>query len=150
MKIPIYLYRIGHFFYKNKLRIPALFFTYLNKFLFGVWLPSSAIIGKNLTLGYWGIGTVIHNNTVLGINCLISQNVTIGRNFGDKNVPIIGNNVYIGAGSVIFGEIRIGNNVIIGANSLINKNIQSNTIVAGNPFKILKTQTTKKYFELDD
>ena len=117
--------------------------------LFSVWLPSSAIIGKNFKMGYWGLGIVLHSHTVIGQNCHINQNVTIGRNFGDKKVPIIGDNVYIGAGSVIFGEITIGDNVIIGSNSVINKSIPANHVVAGNPFRILNSNLKNKYWEID-
>ncbi|WP_197026337.1 serine O-acetyltransferase [Polaribacter sp. Hel_I_88] len=122
-------------------------FTYVNRLLFAVWLPSSATIGKNFTLGYGGLGVVIHSDTKIGNNSQVNQNVTIGRNFGDSTVPSIGNDVYVGAGSVIFGEITIGDNVIIGANSLINKDIPANTTVAGNPFVIIKENRKRKYFE---
>jgi serine O-acetyltransferase len=125
------------------------FFSYLNRLFFGVWLPSSCDIGKNFSLGYWGIGIVIHNDSIIGNNVTISQNVTIGRNFGELFVPKIGNDVYIGAGTVIFGDITIGNNVIIGANSLINKSIPENSTVAGNPFFIIQENRILKYYELD-
>jgi len=62
---------------------------------------------------------------------------------------LIGNDVYIGAGSVIFGEITIGNNVIIGSNSLINKNIPDNCTVVGNPCRIIERDRLLKYYELD-
>lgn len=149
MKLPIYIYRLGHFFHRNKMGIIGKLFNYLNRMLFGVWLPSSAKIGKNFTIGYWGMGIVIHNNTILGDNCWVSQNVTIGRNFGDKRVPEFGNDVYVGTGSVIFGEITIGNNVIIGSNSLVNKSIPSNCTVVGNPCKIIVNSRVEKYYELD-
>ena len=64
------------------------FISYLNRLLFSIWLPSSAKIGKNFTLGYWGLGIVIHSNSIIGNNCQINQNVTIGRNFGDKKAQI--------------------------------------------------------------
>ena len=92
----------------------------------------------------------IHSNTVVGNNCTIAQNVTIGRNFGDKNVPVIGDDVYIGTGSVIFGDITIGNNVIVGANSVVNKSIPDNCTVVGNPMRIIKTNRVKKYYEIDN
>jgi serine O-acetyltransferase len=123
--------------------------SYLNRLLFSIWLPSSAKIGKNFTVGYWGLGIVIHSNTVIGENCLVAQNVTIGRNFGDTLVPVIGDDVYIGAGTVIFGEITIGNNVIIGSNTLINKIIPDNCTVVGNPFKIIVSNRKEKYYEID-
>lgn len=148
MSFPIKLYRIGNFFYQRKYCRIANYISYIQRILFGVWLPSSASIGENFKIGYAGIGIVIHSNTIIGNNVTIAQNVTIGRNFGDKNVPIIGNDVYIGAGSVVFGEIAIGNNVIIGSNSLVNKNIPDNCTVVGNPMRIIDSNRRLKYYEL--
>ena len=147
MNLPVLLYRFGSFLYKIKLVLISKLITWLNRFLFSVFIPSCCKIGSNFKLGYWGLGVVIHSNTVIGDNCIVAQNVTIGRNFGDKNVPMIGNDVYIGAGSVVFGEITIGNNVIIGSNSVINKSIPDNCTVVGNPMKIIKTNRLKKYYE---
>lgn len=107
------------------------------------------MIGKGCRLGYWGAGTVIHSHSVIGKNCLIAQGVTIGRNFGDKKVPVIGDDVYIGANSVVFGEITIGNNVIIGANSVVNKSVPDNCTVAGNPFRIIKENRSVRYYEIE-
>lgn len=146
----ILIYRVGNFFYEKKMRGISKLFSLINRVLFSVWLPSSAKIGEKFTIGYWGLGIVIHSRTVIGNNCQINQNVTIGRNFGDKDVPILGDNVYVGAGSVIFGEIKIGNNVIIGSNSLVNKDIPDNVTVVGNPFKIIERDRVKKYYELDE
>jgi len=146
---PVIIYRIGHWFHKKGFKFLGKLFSYLNRLIFSVWVPSSAKIGKNFTLGYWGLGVVIHSNTEIGDNCLITQNVTIGRNFGDTKVPVIGNDVYVGTGSVIFGEITIGNNVIIGSNSLINKSIPANCTVVGNPMKIIVSNRMQKYYELD-
>ena len=126
------------------------FIDWTNRFLFACWCPGSAKIGNKCSLGYWGVATIIHKDAIIGNNCLIAQGVTIGRNFGDKQVPIIGNDVYIGAGSVVFGEITIGNNVIIGANSVVNKSIPDNCTVAGNPFRIIKTDRKETYYELDN
>lgn len=75
--------------------------------------------------------------------------MTIGRNFGDKQVPILGDDVYVGTGSVVFGEIKIGNNVIIGSNSVVNKDIPDNCTVVGNPMRIIQRDRTTKYYEID-
>jgi serine O-acetyltransferase len=135
---PFLLYRLSHFFFKYRMRIISRFISWTNRFLFAVWVPGSASIGKGTVLGYWGLGVVVHSRAKVGKNCVISQNVTIGRNIGDKEVPEIGNDVYIGPGSVIFGEIKIGNNVIIGANSVVNKSFPDNVVIAGVPAKIIK------------
>ena len=145
----IAIYRIGNLFYRFHIPILPKLFSLINRIVFAVWLPSSARIGKQFTLGYWGLGIVIHSNSIIGNRVWICQNVTIGRNFGDKKVPVIGNDVYIGTGSVIFGEIEIGDNVIIGSNSLINRSIPSNCTVIGNPMKIILENRSLKYYELD-
>ena len=148
MQPPVLLYRLGHFLHRLHIPVIPKLLSWLNRFLFAVWCPSSAKIGKNFTLGYWGLGVVIHSNTEIGDRCLVAQNVTIGRNFGDSKVPRIGNDVYIGAGSVVFGDITIGDNVIIGSNSVVNKSIPANCTVAGNPFRIIKENRQEKYYEL--
>lgn len=147
---PIFFYRLNHSLHKLGLIRVAKVASWLVRLFFSVWIPASAQIGKNFSLGYWGLGVVIHSNTKIGDNCLVGQNVTIGRNFGDTKVPIIGDNVYIGAGSVVFGEIEIGDNVIIGSNSVVNKSIPTNAIVAGNPFKVIGNTNGKTYKELDN
>lgn len=81
-------------------------------------------------------GVVINSNSVIGANCTVYQNVTIGS---DKkgNVPMIGNNVIIFPGAVLIGNISIGDNCIIGANSFLNKTFSANLVIAGNPARII-------------
>jgi len=145
----IALYKIGNLLYRNHIPFFPKLLSLINRILFSVWLPSSAQIGEKFTLGYWGLGVVIHSNSIIGNRVWICQNVTIGRNFGDRKVPVIGNDVYIGAGSVLFGEIEIGDNVIIGSNSLINKSIPPNCTVVGNPMKIILENRSLRYYDLD-
>lgn len=147
--ITVKFYRIGNYLHRHGFVKIAKLISYLNRFLFGGWIPSSAEIGKNFKCGYGGIGIVIHNDTKIGNNCVVAQNVTIGRKFRDKKVPTIGDDVYIGANSIIVGEISIGNNVIIGAGSFVDKDIPDNTTVVGNPMRIIESNRMKKYYELD-
>ena len=75
----------------------------------------------------------------IGDNFIVRNGTTIGnKNFDKALRPTIGDNVDIGANSIIIGDIKIGNNVIIGAGSVVVKNIPSNCIIAGNPAKIIK------------
>ncbi len=94
-------------------------------------------IGGGLILWH-GFSTVI-NAISIGKNCEIWHNVTIGKKstlpISDK--PIIGNNVKICANAVLIGAITIGDNVTIGAGSVVTKNIPPNSIVVGNPARIL-------------
>ncbi|GAA0193144.1 serine O-acetyltransferase [Fulvivirga kasyanovii] len=148
MNPPVLLYRVANLFYRYKLKPVSGIISWLNRLFFSTWIPGSANIGSNFKLGYWGLGVVIHSNACIGNNCTIAQNVTIGRNFRDIKVPVIGDNVYIGAGTVVFGEIFIGDNVIIGANSVVNTDIPSGVIAVGNPAKIIK-KNNMPYWEYD-
>lgn len=118
-------------------------------FIFNSVVPLTVSIGKNSRFMYGGIGCVIHKNCIIGDNVAIGQGITIGRKKAD-GAPIIGNNVYIAAGSRILGDITIGDNVIIGANSVVLKNIPSNSIVAGVPAKVIGTVEVSIWDELGD
>lgn len=102
-------------------------------------IPYQAKIGRESTFGYGGMGVVIHSKSIIGENCTICQQVTIGGgNSRFPGVPVIGNNVYIAKGSIVMGGITIGNNVTIGANAVVTKPVPDNAIVAGVPAKILR------------
>lgn len=90
-------------------------------------------------LGHKLNGIVIAAGAIIGENCYLSHQVTIGRNRGE--VPVIGNNVYIGPGAKIFGGIHIGNNVKIGANCIVFEDIPDNaTVVLPKPRVIIKEE----------
>lgn len=95
-----------------------------------------AKIGKGTALGYGGIGCVIHAQAEIGENCKISQNVTIAAK--DGKAPKIGNNVFIGANSVIIGDVEIGDNCFIGALTLVNKSFPANSMIVGIPAKNIR------------
>lgn len=95
-------------------------------------------LGVNHTKFPHPIGIVIGKGVNIGKNCVIYQNVTIGvKSREDRVYPTIGNNVIISANSVIIGSIRIGNNVTIGASAVVLKDIPDNSIVVGNPARII-------------
>ena len=91
--------------------------------------------------------STIVNAKRVGNHVIIRHNTTIG-NKGTSHEkgerPVIGNHVDIGAGVIIFGNITIGDNVIIGAGSLINKDIPSDSVVVGNPFRFIKQASNGK------
>lgn len=101
-------------------------------------------IGKGFRLGH-GFDTII-DAVSIGENVTVMQQVTIGRSKGGNRsgIPIIGNNVFIGAGAKIIGNIKIGNNVIIGANACVTHNIPDNAIVGGIPAKIINYEGEKQ------
>lgn len=89
-----------------------------------------------LSIAHYG-SIIVNPNARIGKNCRIHVGVNIGANKNAEDVPIIGDNVYIGPGAKIFGKIKIGDNVKIGANSVVNKDFQGNVVIAGVPAKII-------------
>ena len=83
------------------------------------------------------MSTLLVSGTEIGDDCFIAMRVTTGRNFPYANVPKIGNRVWIGTNSVILGPVIIEDNVIIAPNSFVNKSVPANTIVGGNPARII-------------
>jgi serine O-acetyltransferase len=101
-------------------------------------LPLGTPIGKGIYIGH-AYSIAISKYCSIGNNVNISQGVTIGyKHSGErKGAPKIGDSVYIEPNTVIIGNIKIGNNVVIGANSVVIKDIEDNSVVAGNPVKII-------------
>ncbi|MDP3464762.1 MAG: serine acetyltransferase [Sulfuricurvum sp.] len=127
------------FFY---LFIPYLvFYRMVFEWILGIELPWNTQIGSGLKL-YHGQGLVVNDHSIIGANCTLRHNTTIGHkelaNGEYSASPIIGANVDIGSNSVIIGAIEIGNNVKIGAGSVVVKSLDANGIYAGNPAKLIK------------
>lgn len=80
-------------------------------------------------------GIFVSRFAVIGKNCCIYQNVTIGE--VNRKAPVIGNNCLIGAGAIIIGDIKIGNNVKIGAGAVVTSNIPDNCTVVSQPARII-------------
>lgn len=104
----------------------------------GISLPASAEIGKGFYIGHFG-GIILHSHAKIGENCSIGPGVLIGtRGGGNKGVPIIGRDVYIGVGAKVLGGIKIGDRVKIGANAVVLTNIPDGATAVGIPARILK------------
>jgi serine O-acetyltransferase len=93
----------------------------------------------------------ISRGAVIGKNCILFQQVTIGSNYvlGSRTIgsPRLGGNVYVDAGARIIGSVRIGNDVIIGANATVVQDIPANSVVVGNHSLIISRDTVDaRYF----
>ena len=112
-----------------------------------IQIPVGTKIDKGFYIGHLG-RIIINPETNIGKNMNITTGVVIGRvNTGKKEgCPTIGNEVWIGANSVIVGKIKIGNNVLIAPNAYVNFDVPDNSIVIGNPGVIhYKDNPTKGY-----
>lgn len=130
-------FRLMEFLYSKRVPVfPGLIMRVI-RILYSCDLPYNLKLGQGVILKHNGLGVVIHPKAIIGENVQIYQNVSIaGRN--NRGTPIIGNNVFIGAGACILGGINIGDNVSIGANSVVLSDIPNNATVVGVPGKIIK------------
>lgn len=110
----------------------------LTFFLFSSVVPVSAEIGAGSRLGYRGIGVVIHARAVIGANVLVGPNVTIGGRSGHQEVPVVGDDVFIGTGAKILGPIHVGSGSVIGANAVVIEDVPSRSVVAGVPARVIR------------
>lgn len=101
-------------------------------------LSISSKLGEGVTM-FHPFATILNAKSI-GRNFTFRNNTTIGNVHNDNSKrPVIGDNVTLGANVVIFGDITIGDNVVVGAGSVINKSVPPNSVVVGNPFRIVKT-----------
>lgn len=125
-------YRIAHFFYKHRLRFIAEWISCVARRKTGVEIHPAATIGKNLFVDH-GMGVVIGETAIIGDNCTIYQGATLGGTGKEKGKrhPTLLNNVVVGAGAKILGNITVGNNVKIGANSVVLTDVPDDCTVVG-------------------
>ena len=126
--------------------ILARLFLHHYKFKYGISIPYDTRIGAGFYIGHFG-GIVVNPEAVIGSNCNINQDVSIGATYGGRTpgVPSIGDNVYLGPGSKIIGGIHIGNDAAIGANCVVNKSIEDHSVAVGNPFQIVSHEGASRY-----
>ncbi|CAM3399109.1 serine O-acetyltransferase [Zobellia roscoffensis] len=108
------------------------------------------VFGPGLAILHYGT-IVVHNAAKVGKNCRIQACTNIGASGGSTKAPQIGNNVYIGPGAKIYGNITLGNNIAIAANSSVSKScVENNVLLGGSPAKIIKEIDIKKIIPYSD
>ncbi|MEX6042297.1 serine O-acetyltransferase [Staphylococcus haemolyticus] len=124
--------------YQKKVPLLPKLMQRFNRLVFSTDIPKSVKIGEGTKFAHSGLGCVLHERTIIGSNCKILQNVTIGGN-SRGGTPVIKDNVLIGAGATIIGNVTIGDNAKIGAMSLVLDDVPANTVIVAN-----KGQTLEK------
>ncbi|MBU0682768.1 MAG: serine O-acetyltransferase [Candidatus Omnitrophota bacterium] len=134
------LYRIAHFL-KKEWNIPFFprFISQFAKFVTGIEIHPGASIGKGFFIDH-GMGVVIGETTIIGDNVTLFQGVTLGGTGKErgKRHPTLKNDIVVGAGAKVLGNITIGNNVSIGANAVVLRDVPSNSTVVGVPGRVAK------------
>lgn len=135
----LFLHRIAYALHQWRIPlIPRLIYG-VNRILFTVVLPPSVKMGKGVVLGYSGIGTVIHARAVIGDRVVIGPNITIGGKTPHWEVPVIEDDVDIGAGACILGPVRVGRGAVIGANAVVVHDVPPGAVVGGIPARPLRS-----------
>lgn len=127
-----------------------LFYRLWRKFLFHRWsvkcgftIPLN-VTGPGLSIAHYGT-IAINSNAQIGRNCRIHEGVNIGSS-GNEKAPKIGNNVFIGSGAKIIGDITIADGIAIGAGAIVVKSfMESNITIAGNPAKKISANSSSKF-----
>jgi len=132
-------YRLAHLLKKFFVPILPRVLSQIARWITGIEIHPGAVIGKAFFIDH-GMGVVIGETTVIGKNVTLFQGVTLGGTGKErgKRHPTLKDNVVVGAGAKILGNITIGSNVSIGANAVVLKNVPPNSTVVGVPGRIAK------------
>lgn len=144
------LHRMSHAFLLVRVPFLPRAISQFGRFLTGIEIHPGARIGDGLFIDH-GTGVVIGETAIIEDNVTLYQGVTLGGTGKErgKRHPTIGNNVVIGAGAKILGNITIGDNSYIGANAVVIRDVPHNSTVVGVPGRITKQDGKKIDIDLD-
>ncbi len=134
----LFLHRFAHWLYKVGIPFFPRLISHLARFFTGIEIHPGAQIGKGVFIDH-GMGVVIGETAIVGNYSLIYQGVTLGGTGKEtgKRHPTLGENVVVGGGAKVLGNIQIGNNVRIGAGSVVLHDVPSNCTVVGIPGRVV-------------
>ena len=143
-------YRRANWFYKKDMKLIARYISQRSRKKTGIEIHPGATIGKNLCIDH-GMGVVIGETTIIGDNCTLYQNVTLGGTGKDhgKRHPTLGNNVLIGAGAKVLGPFRVGDNSRVAAGAVVLDEVPDNATAVGVPARIVRINGTRVCDDLD-
>ena len=142
----VVLFRLSNYFVRNGIYFPAKILYIINNIFYTVEIDAGATIGPGLVL-FHANGILVQEKTIIGKNCIMTlQNtITVGPRADldpENDRTMIGDNVYLGMGSRIIGNITLGNSVVIGANAVVTKSAPDGAVLVGVP-AINKKQVAK-------
>lgn len=148
---PVIVYRYGSWVVglKSRLLRWPLYVTYfpmkrLMELLTTIDLSEHAVIDGGFYIAHVG-NIVVGHHTRMGPHASIHQGVTIGGGGSGRGFPVIGDNVYFGAGAKIIGPVKIGNNAVIGANAVVTHDVPDNAVVGGVPAQVLSYRSSNEF-----
>ena len=135
----VWFHRINHWLWNHGFFLLARWLSQVARFLTGIEIHPGAQIGRRCFIDH-GMGVVIGETTEIGDDVLMYQGVTLGGTGKEKGKrhPTVGNNVVIGTGAKILGNINIGNHTKIGAGSVVIRSVPDNSTVVGVPGRVVR------------
>jgi serine O-acetyltransferase len=136
----ILIHRIAHRLWQERVPVVPRVLSHLARFLTGIEIHPGARIGKGFFIDH-GMGVVIGETTQIGDGVTLYQGVTLGGTGKErgKRHPTLGNNVLISVGAKVLGAIQIGDNVKVGAGSVVLRTVPPNSTVVGVPGWVVAT-----------
>jgi serine O-acetyltransferase len=128
-------HRLSHWLWNHRLRLAGRLVSHLSRWMTGIEIHPGAVLGRRLVIDH-GMGVVIGETAQIGDDVYLYHQVTLGTTSferGQKRHPTIGNNVIIGAGAKVLGDILVGDNARVGANAVVLRPVAANMTVVGIP-----------------
>lgn len=140
----ILLHRLSHRIYNWNLQTLARAISQFSRWMTGIEIHPGAQIGRRFFIDH-GMGVVIGQTAIIGDDCLLYQGVTLGGTGKEhgKRHPTLGNRVIVGSGAKILGNIEIGDDVRIGAGSVVLKPVPAGSTVVGVPGRVVRSRTDR-------
>jgi serine O-acetyltransferase len=134
----IWLYRVDHWLWNHGLFLLARWMSQVGRFATGIEIHPAAQVGRRVFIDH-GMGVVIGETAIVGNDVLMYQGITLGGTGKErgKRHPTIEDNVVIGSGAKILGNITIGKNCNIGAGSVVLRDVPENSTVVGVPGHVI-------------
>jgi len=146
----IWNHRVAHFLWKHKIRLLGRIMSHAARFVTGVEIHPGATIGRRFFIDH-GMGVVIGETSEIGDDVLLYQGVVLGGTTHEKKKrhPTIGNNVVIGAGAILLGDIVIGDEARVGAGSVVVTSLEPKTTAVGVPARVVRRGRPEEALEHD-
>ncbi len=138
-------HRLSHALWRRRLRLPARISAHLGRFLTGIEIHPAARIGRRLIIDH-GMGVVIGETAEVGDDVYLYHGVTLGGTSSErgKRHPTLGNNVIVGAGAKILGDILVGDGARVGANAVVVQPVGAGVTVVGIPARPVERDPVKR------
>ncbi len=138
------LHRFAHWLFLMRIPLIPRLISHISRFITGIEIHPGAQIGQGVFIDH-GMGVVIGETAIVGDRSLIYQGVTLGGTGKEtgKRHPTLGENVVVGAGAKVLGNLQIGDNVRIGAGSVVLRNVPSDCTVVGIPGRVVHRSGVK-------